>query len=152
MQRLLVALDGSPRAEGVLRIAALLAQKYEAELILFRAVPHPTGVPVEALTESPERFAEDLRAHARDELQVLLAKVGVTATLQVVIGQPWHAICESAKGYDLIVIGSHGYGGLDRVLGTTAAKVVDHASCSVFVVKTGDGNGGAHEPRANTIS
>jgi universal stress protein F len=34
-----------------------------------------------------------------------------------------------------VVIGSHGYGGLDRVLGTTAAKIVNHASCSVLVVR-----------------
>ena len=35
----------------------------------------------------------------------------------------------------MIVIGSHGYGGLDRILGTTAARVVNHALCSVFVVR-----------------
>ena len=33
------------------------------------------------------------------------------------------------------MIGSHGYGGLDRILGTTAARVVNHALCSVFVVR-----------------
>jgi universal stress protein F len=36
---------------------------------------------------------------------------------------------------DMIVIGSHGYHGLDRVLGTTAAKVVNHADRSVLVVR-----------------
>lgn len=36
---------------------------------------------------------------------------------------------------DVIFIGSHGYCGLDRLLGTTAAKVVNHATCSVFVVR-----------------
>jgi nucleotide-binding universal stress UspA family protein len=36
---------------------------------------------------------------------------------------------------DLIVIGSHGYGALDHVLGTTAAKVVNHADRSVLVVR-----------------
>ena len=50
---------------------------------------------------------------------------------------PWQGICEAARrvGADLIVIGSHGYGGLDRLLGTTAAKVVNHARVSVMVVK-----------------
>jgi len=33
------------------------------------------------------------------------------------------------------VHGSHGYGGLDRVLDTTAARVVNHALCSVFVAR-----------------
>jgi nucleotide-binding universal stress UspA family protein len=48
-------------------------------------------------------------------------------------------VCETAKadGVDLVVIGSHGYGGIDRLLGTTAAKIVDHAPCSVYVVRTG---------------
>ena len=36
---------------------------------------------------------------------------------------------------DLVVIGSHGYGGLDRLLGTTAAKVANRAPCSVLVVR-----------------
>ena len=35
---------------------------------------------------------------------------------------------------DLIVVGSHRYHGLDRVLGTVATKVVNHADRSVFVV------------------
>jgi nucleotide-binding universal stress UspA family protein len=33
------------------------------------------------------------------------------------------------------VIGCHGYSGLDRVIGTTAGKVVNHADRSVFVVR-----------------
>jgi nucleotide-binding universal stress UspA family protein len=35
----------------------------------------------------------------------------------------------------LIVIGAHGYQGLDRMLGTTAAKVVNHADRAVLVVR-----------------
>ncbi len=46
------------------------------------------------------------------------------------LATPWQGLCTIAEGCeaDLIVIGSHGYGGLDRVLGTTAARVVNHAS------------------------
>jgi nucleotide-binding universal stress UspA family protein len=36
---------------------------------------------------------------------------------------------------DLIAIGSHGYSPVDHVLGTTAAKVVNHADRSVLVVR-----------------
>jgi nucleotide-binding universal stress UspA family protein len=35
----------------------------------------------------------------------------------------------------LVIIGSHGYGGLDRVIGTTAARVVNHADRTVVVVR-----------------
>jgi nucleotide-binding universal stress UspA family protein len=37
---------------------------------------------------------------------------------------------------DLIVLGSHGFSGLDHLLGTTAAKVVNHADRNVLVVRT----------------
>ncbi|MGH7440334.1 MAG: universal stress protein, partial [Polyangiaceae bacterium] len=58
-------------------------------------------------------------------------------TIHVVVGVPWQAISAAAEsvGADLIVLGSHGYGGVDRLLGTTAAKVVNHSPCSVLVVK-----------------
>ena len=53
------------------------------------------------------------------------------------IGTPWDAICRKATELQasMIVIGSHGYSGLDRLLGTTAGKVVNHADCSVMVVR-----------------
>jgi nucleotide-binding universal stress UspA family protein len=35
----------------------------------------------------------------------------------------------------LIVIGAHGYGIVDRILGTTAGRVVNHADRSVLVVR-----------------
>ena len=47
-------------------------------------------------------------------------------------------ICGAAPTTDagLIVIGSHGFGSLDRVFGTTAARVVNHADRSTLVVRT----------------
>jgi universal stress protein F len=50
---------------------------------------------------------------------------------------PWQAVCEMARTLEaeLVVIGSHGYFGFDRLLGTTAGKVVNHAHCSVLVVR-----------------
>jgi nucleotide-binding universal stress UspA family protein len=53
------------------------------------------------------------------------------------VGAPWEAICKAAEGLeaDMVVVGSHGYSGIDRVIGTTAAKVVNHCPCSVLVVR-----------------
>ena len=44
-------------------------------------------------------------------------------------------VLATGAGADCIVIGSHGYSGFDRILGTNAAKVVNHAECSVLVVR-----------------
>jgi nucleotide-binding universal stress UspA family protein len=61
----------------------------------------------------------------------------VYAGVRVSIGIPWPSIERAAdeEDVDMIVVGSHGYHGLDRVLGTTAAKVVNHADRSVLVVR-----------------
>ncbi len=57
--------------------------------------------------------------------------------VRVALGVPWQAVCKAAvdEKADLIVIGSHGYGGIDHLLGTTAAKVVNHADRPVLVVR-----------------
>jgi len=62
------------------------------------------------------------------------------------MGTAWDAICRVAQeeAVDLIVIGSHGYGALDRFIGTTAAKVVNHADRSVLIVRASERVAGAH--------
>jgi len=51
---------------------------------------------------------------------------------------PAKAICDYAEehGVDLIVLGSHGRGGMERwLIGSVAERVVRHASCNVYVVR-----------------
>lgn len=140
MKRILVGLDGSPRADGVLTAAIDLARKYGAKLVLCRSVGIPAEMPPE-IWQDPVPLSDHLRQQAEKYLESNVPKVptelfGGHRTL-VEIGTPWSGICQAAKeeNADLIVIGSHGYSGLDKILGTTAAKVVNHAHCSVWVVR-----------------
>jgi nucleotide-binding universal stress UspA family protein len=57
--------------------------------------------------------------------------------VRVALGAPWEAVCSAARevSADLILIGSHGYSGIDRLLGTTAAKIVNHADRPVLVAR-----------------
>ena len=51
---------------------------------------------------------------------------------------PWRGILDTAKavGADLIVMGSHGRRGLEKVvLGSVAQRVLSHAHLSVFIVR-----------------
>jgi nucleotide-binding universal stress UspA family protein len=139
MRKILVALDRSLRSELVLQRAAAVAQATRAELYLVRAVSLPTDVPDEAYSLSPTELVERWKKDAARDLEARAATLPTDLVVHVLTrtGSPWSAICEAAREHevDLIVIGSHGYDTLDHVLGTTAAKVVNHADRSVLVVK-----------------
>ena len=79
----------------------------------------------EALTQLSQ-IAEQMRAN------------GLQAEPLLRHGNPYEEILKAATefGVDLIVIGSHGYTGLGRlVLGSTADRVLHNAPCPVLVVK-----------------
>jgi nucleotide-binding universal stress UspA family protein len=59
--------------------------------------------------------------------------------VSIVEGRPYEAIIETAreKGVDLIVMGSHGRTGMERLLmGSVTERVVGHADCAVLIVKS----------------
>ncbi len=139
MKRILVGLDGSLRAVGVLAAAAALARSHGAKLVLLRSVGLPADVPQDFWKKTDEPLLEVLTRRAKEYLDECSASVApeLLESSDVSVGAPWQAICAVARRVDadLIVVGSHGYGGIDRLLGTTAAKVVNHADCSVLVVR-----------------
>jgi universal stress protein F len=139
MKRILACLDGSQRAPHVLATAVSLARSTGGKVQLFRAVSIPTELPPRLYTVSPGDLPDILLEGARKELTELARDVppDLIDGIFVNVGSPWDGVCTAAHVHDvdLIVIGSHGYGALDHVLGTTAAKVVNHADRSVLVVR-----------------
>jgi nucleotide-binding universal stress UspA family protein len=139
MKTILVALDTSPRSAEVLDRAAAIAKSSAAELHLLRVVGLPPELPPDSFRSSPAQVVEALRSAAAGQLEVLAASLDPTVARRRGRGRgaPWAVICEAAKelAADLVVVGSHGYDALDHLLGTTAAKVVNHAKCSVLVVR-----------------
>src|SRR6185503_4793589 len=120
MKRLLVALDGSPRAAGVLEAASRLAELAGGKLVLYRAITVSPDLPREVLIETDRRLEDSLLANARDDLARSAAHLRPELIEKTVTGFaiPWDGICRAARECeaDLIVIGSHGYGGIDRIL------------------------------------
>jgi universal stress protein F len=141
LRRILVGLDGSPRESLVLAAAQDLALKFDAALLMVRAVGIPPELPPEAWQDPTLSVKEYLEKRAREGLErcekELCEALRSRHSLEVVVATPWEALCLCAQTHqaDMIVIGSHGYSGIDRILGTTAARVVNHALCSVFVVR-----------------
>lgn len=139
MKRIIVGVDGSPRTPQVVEAAVELARTSHAKLHLVKVVTIPYDLPLEFRTGTV-----NLEDALVDAAKADLTKASAAIPAELVDGQsvelatPWEGICRKADALraNAIVIGSHGYSGLDRVLGTTAAKVVNHAHCSVLVVRS----------------
>ena len=140
MKRILVALDSSSRAERVLGAALRLADLADTKLVIYRAIGLPPDMPHELFRMTDLRMEDYLLSHAHRDLDRLVRDVPKERIEKVTtsFATAWDGICTAAKenDVDLVVIGSHGYGGLDRLLGTTAGKVVNHADRNVLVVRT----------------
>ena len=89
-------------------------------------------------------FPDDAMQKASKELAAELKKYiaitfpeGLDTHLVVAEGNPPEKILDQAKtlGVDLIIIPSHAKNVAQILLGSCAARVVDHAECSVMVVK-----------------
>ncbi|HEX5829758.1 MAG TPA: universal stress protein [Gemmatimonadaceae bacterium] len=126
---ILVALDGSATAEQTLPLAAALALRAGAELLLFHAV-NP-GTEEQSLDE------EAARGYLTDIAQRLPA--GVRGTTRVVTApEPAAAILDAADAWnaDLVALASHGRGGLRRaILGSVADRVVRATPIAALVVR-----------------
>jgi universal stress protein F len=140
VQRILVALDESERAAQVLETAVKLARSVGGKLFLLRVCPIPTyPYPLGVYALAPDMLPAVLEENTRRTLAQVEETVPapLRGGAHVKLGVAWQQICSMATelDVDLIVIGAHGYHLVDRVLGTTSARVVNHADRSVLVVR-----------------
>ena len=141
MKKLLVPVDFSKVTEAALRTAAALAGPLQAELILLHiAAPDPEFVGYETGPASVRQaVAHQLAAeHKRlQDLQHGLESKALRVTALLIQGYTVEKILAEAERLpaDLIVMGSHGHGGLHHLLmGSVAEGVVRKAPCPVVLV------------------
>lgn len=139
-ERVLVAVDLSDAAAPALAAATQMAQLFQAELRALHVIePLPT-IP-DAGIDLDEHEHQRLAGTAFDEL---MAKISTDPRPQRVTrhGLPARAIAEEAEAWaaDLVVVGSHGKGWVDRVLlGSTTERLLNRLPCSVLVVPVRSG-------------
>ena len=147
VSRLVVPLDGSAIAEQALPVAARLARQLSVPVHVVRAIDPAATIPVAPgifgaapgiSAEVTEQIWGEAEAQAkttvRDAVQSLLAD-GVEATGATLNGSPFFAISEATQPGDLLVLTSHGRGGVRRwLLGSVAEKLVREAPAPVLLV------------------
>ena len=135
-KKILCPVDFSACSNVAFRHAAEFARLTHAKLVIANVTPPPpafvSGYAGYGSLASPPPEPDP----RLDEMQV--ADVGVELERVHLVGIEGEAIVKHAEqtGCDLIVLGTHGYGGLTRLLlGSVTDYVVRHAKCPVFVVK-----------------
>lgn len=128
-----IEIGNAGEANNAINIAATNGNE-DARIILLNVVEE---IPKWAAVELPEGLQKKSFQAAQKELTKIASASSVKTEAEVRVGHPYRTILEVAedKGVELIVIVSHTPGLQDYLLGSTAAKVVRHASCSVLVVR-----------------
>ncbi len=92
-------------------------------------------IPTYIAAEMPISILQDSKDQSLAELKATAKAAGIKAKCEVRSGRPAASILDAAEEHEaeLIVIASHRPGFSDYFLGSTAARVVRHAQCPVFV-------------------
>lgn len=143
VKRVLIAVDDSPVAARAGAVGSELARSLGAELAFIHVVDPSDdygperGVPASDFIASAERDGKQL-------LGRFLERTGEGTPSPLAfssVGKPSQEIVKAAKDWpaDIIVVGSHGRGGVKRVvLGSVAEGVMRHAPCPVLVVRAAE--------------
>ena len=120
------------RAESMIGAAKQLGP--DASIILANAVE---TMPSHIMAEIRVDMIDDAKERAQEKLEGLLEKAGPKASVKMLEGHAASAILDLAEDVDadVIVIASHKPGWQDYLIGSTAARVVRHAKCAVFVIR-----------------
>jgi nucleotide-binding universal stress UspA family protein len=143
--RVLVPTDGSEHAQAALAAVAARPWPKGSEFRVIASPEYPVLVG-EYPYYAPEQVAaltKQSLVHAKEAVDTgagLLMKAGLHVSSEVMEPKdtPSHSILAAAAEYkaDLIVLGSHGRRGFDRlILGSVSETVALHATCSVEVVR-----------------
>ncbi len=134
IKKILVPVDFSECSNKALQYAIPFARQFGAELNLLHVIEPYPGVP-----EMGPADCETIQG-GEAELEGVRRTIAdaVPASTLLRMGAPHVEIVEAASelGIDLIILSTHGHKGLTRVLlGSTAEKVVRHATCPVLIVR-----------------
>ena len=147
LQRILCAVDFSECSLHALDYATSLAQEADAQLTVVHVIELPPDIPREVhetVLAGPRNIREYValaeevgRARLADAVSEHI-RASVTTDTVLAAGKPYREILRVAAehGADLLVVGVHGRGAVDRMLfGSTTQHLVRQASCPVLTLR-----------------
>lgn len=151
--RILVPTDGSTETERAVEHAAELAAAHGAELHAVYVINSATfaGLHMETTWEGVDDVLREEGEAALQRVEEIVTSYDVPVTTRVLDGSPSRRIVEyaEAEDCDLVVMGTHGRGGIDRLLlGSVAEGVVRACSVPVLTVQVGDQEGDENSTEA----
>lgn len=145
--KILLATDGSKYSKTAINEIAdrLFSPKTEVCILAVYEITaivntlEPMGVSHEYYAQFDENAFQNAENNAISAAEILENKnPNLLVTTKVVSGSPKSVILDEAEKFkaDLIVVGSHGYGAIERFfLGSVSHSVALHAKCSVEIVR-----------------
>lgn len=141
-KHILIATDGSELATNAVKQAAELAQLLKAKITIVTVSSIPALFYAPDVW-SPVMYEDIAKANAEHSKRTLQRAsslcTGEVETVSLESTSPADGIVETAErvGSDLIVMGSHGYRGINRLLlGSQASKVLSLSKVPVLIVKS----------------
>ena len=140
MKKIIIPVDFSEHSEFALEAAALLAKKFDSELLILHMLELSNMMYSSSVNDQYEEVAFYLKL-AEQKFDDFLDKpylVGVKITPIVKHFKVFSEVNEIAKQHhaDLVVMGSHGSSGFKEfVIGSNAEKVIRNAEIQVLIVK-----------------
>jgi nucleotide-binding universal stress UspA family protein len=151
---ILAPTDLSNPSKCAIKTAVAVAQKCGAKLILLHVVQCPNCASFDA-----PPAVNDMIGQARESLDDIARTISPEVEIEKLVRfgtrEPVEQIIEEASrvSADLIIIATHGYSGLKRVLlGSTAERVVRHAPCPVLVVRRSSNGSPQTAPRLESAN
>ncbi len=142
--RLLLAMDDSKHSQAAMQFVASHFNPQKTAVRVVHVVQPLSSAPAPQIAAgyAPEAEADvKLGKKFTEGVTQILSAEGFRAEAAVSVGEARETIVQTAAEWpaDLIVVGSHGRQGIERLLiGSVAEFVVRHAPCSVLVVRASE--------------
>ena len=148
-KKIMVPFDSSKFSQNALEIAIEISKKFSASLHLVTIIDisnvNPPGALLGSQKKTMKKSLDEIKSVVKYEFEkTLLEKTsvcknaGIDSHYYILEGAPSDIILKLIKKYDidLVVIGSHGLSGLNKIeaLGSASRRISESSNCPVLII------------------